>query len=291
MHHKRHIDVWGWVVNEACDDIFWVSLPTGNRLGFALNQGLDLRHVVIEGQDLAPLAQAPPTNDPIISRALQGLLFTCGPDHIRQTEDGKDTTGRAVSWPLHGQFTRHAASQVSKSDNNEQTEVRARVSMVVSNNHPIDVDRIYHINHQPFSITLTDHICNQGTSPIPIMMMYHFNIKGAFLAPAVAVTATHKSYAVGPNAAMERACFAWSGTARMPLVNAPVSEICLTADCDELPFLQLWQRHDASGSVLSIEPVSHPHLPRAELHEGGMLRLLDPGEMRTFKVTLDLANG
>src|SRR4051794_5188481 len=62
---------------------------------------LDIGAFVVDGVDISPGIAIPSDGDRRIDHALQGFLFTCGPDHIRHPEPIEgDTEG--LLFPLHG---------------------------------------------------------------------------------------------------------------------------------------------------------------------------------------------
>lgn len=264
----------------TCSDPLWIDLPGPARLGFDPGQALDLRHVLIEDQDLAPLRDAPPLDDPIVARALQGLMFTCGPDHIRQSCQTRDAEGRVIHWPLHGNLVRTAAQKVAVKKGAGNTDVRASIDLTGAHGGRIRILRHYHIRHDPLAIVLSDQVINLGGEPFHPMMMYHINIPGRFLSKTSAVVSGTGSLAIGLPEGTRKTCEAWDGRAHLALTNAPIAGLTLGADTGTLPLLQTWQHSEANRRILSIEPVSHPLEDRTRLlHSGALLPLLAGGSL------------
>jgi hypothetical protein len=72
------------------------------RLQFELDEesALDIGSCRVDGVEIAPGSAVPDDGDARILHAVGGLLFTCGPDHIRHPEPIEGETGRR--YPLHG---------------------------------------------------------------------------------------------------------------------------------------------------------------------------------------------
>lgn len=249
-------------------------------MGLDRGQALDLRHVLVSGVDLAPGLQAPCQPDGLIGRALQGFMFTCGPDHIRQAAKGMGPGGHIRVWPQHGSLLRAPPCEVIRHEDGLATQItislpcggRARLC------------RRWRMDPSRQGVTLTDCLENCGTSDWAPMIMYHLNFGGGQLTRATTLVAGRRKTPV-PMAMEERHCCLPAPSDRRvriaPLASVPAGvEIGFSG----LDWLQTWRHRGRHGDVFSVEPASHDRRPREQL--GPALTTLRPGEGREYRLCL-----
>lgn len=265
--------------------IFWLDLGEGTRLGFDVAQGLDLRHVVFGGVDLAPRAAG--VWEPGSRRPLDGFMFTCGPDHIRQPVSETTADGTTVNWPLHGSFVGSSAERICFEETRAGYALGAFVAVNAADGATYEIQRRYDISKAPLTICLTDSISGIGRSLIRPMIMYHVNFEGRFLGKGAAVSASAWAAGIPRHEGVERHCARFTPSeARIVLTQAPVAAVTVATRSETLGWLQVWRQKSALGEIVSVEPVSHALLPRAELAARGLLNALGPGETREYSMQL-----
>jgi hypothetical protein len=258
---------------------------------------MDIGRCFVNGTDISPGRAIPDDGDPRIDHSLEGFLFTCGPDHIRHPvpisgrSDGK-------KYPLHGSFSAHPAEIVfwdsatdngQDSDEETDSECRARIRVTMATGEPALLERHYRIDHQSGEVSLTDRVTNTGTKPFATGHMYHMNI-GAWL---------FDDHVTLAGAMFEGGRLPWNfgeepgsvfcvpanggpdGWAEMRL--GPIAAIGgltlrVKFKTDTLPYLQMWRNQKNPAHVLGIEPVSHRLASREALEKSGEMKMLKPGE-------------
>ncbi len=254
------------------DDIVQVAVA-GVVFGFDRSQALDLRHLWIDGADLAPGPRPETGPDPVVDRALQGLIFTCGPDHIRQP-----CRVASVDWPLHGSLIRQPSSRPILHTWTCGATAVATVLISSPAGFRATVFRRYTIrDRQGPEIFIEDLVCNHGPGPMMPMLMYHLNFRSDLLAEATVLNGRRLA-----SPAVE----AWRCGPAPPVVRlGPLAEfdacVSIVPGRGSLPWLQFWQRPD----ILAIEPVSHQLRPRTEL-EQRHARVLNPSEEIRFSLRI-----
>ncbi|MBB4063488.1 hypothetical protein GGR23_000649 [Gellertiella hungarica] len=245
---------------------------------------LDLRRVIAGGVDWSPGLAIVDDGDPRIRHALQGFLFTCGPDHVRHPEPIASGAGH---YPLHGSAAGHRAVGIESTAGS----CRGSIRIGLADGGEALVERQWEIGSDGW-VSLRDRLTNSGGAPFAPMMMYHTNIGGGLLGPE-----TRLEGEMFPDGGM-----AWDffddpgGVFCVPA--SPVAEIGgeavlrlgpvaqadgLTLEVrfptPSLPHLQMWRARREGVNVLGIEPCSHRRAKRQALAEAGELAVLAPGEM------------
>lgn len=258
----------------------------GPRLMLDSGSLLDIGACIVEGVDLAPKRAIPDDGDPRIDHSLEGFLFTCGPDHIRQSEpvEGRDD---GKLFPLHGSFSSHPATVLS-STLGETPECRASVPVALADGGSALLVRQWRMDESG-EVFLNDRVTNTGSVPFPPMLMYHMNIGARVFDDKVRLSGEM----------LENGGFPWTfgpgngGVFCMParvdgkdwaeMVLGPIASIGgrslrVRFRTDTLPFLQIWRNQTAPANVIGIEPASHRWEKRDQLAERGELIPLQPGE-------------
>jgi hypothetical protein len=258
----------------------------GPRLALDSSSVLDIGACVVGGVDLAPKRAIPDDGDPRIDHSLEGFLFTCGPDHIRQSEpvEGSDD-GR--QFPLHGSFSSHPATILS-STAGETPHCHASIAVTLADGGTALLDRQWRMDAGG-EVFLIDRVANTGPNAFPPMLMYHMNIGALVFDDKVRLS----------GAMLEGGGFPWTfgpgngGVFCMParvegqdwaeMVLGPIASIGgrslrVRFRTDTLPFLQIWRNQTAPANVIGIEPASHRWEKRGQLAERGELTPLQPGE-------------
>jgi hypothetical protein len=140
---------------------------------------LDVAAMVVDGIDLSPGSAVPSDGDPRIDHALQGFLFTCGPDHIRHPEPIRPSgleglAGNDGLYPLHGSLCgTPVADLVAETDG-----CVATVEIDLADGGRARLTRRWTIRAERIAVHLEDRIENIGSTPFAPLWMYHLNIAG-----------------------------------------------------------------------------------------------------------------
>ncbi|WDR05190.1 DUF4432 family protein [Devosia rhodophyticola] len=267
--------------------LFWVSLADGTRVGFDVDQGLDLRHLIIDGVDMAPVPYPAPPADEMRARAIGGVMFTCGTEHIRQPCRSVGPAGGMVDWPLHGTFITNPAQDIQQGSDGDSVTVAGTIRIVQVDGGVVEVERRYSLSQNPISVRLEDRITNIGVQICVPMMMYHINFDGRFIdkTSKIAGTAWHASVPLTPGIARHCEPFA-AGGAELTLALAPVRSVRFSAGAEQLPWLQIYRQLDETTNIACVEPASHPFGTRAQLQDEGLLTPLAPGKSFSYWIEM-----
>ncbi len=250
---------------------------------------LDLRSVFAGGADWAPGKDVVDDGDARIFYALEGFLFTAGPDHRGHPEPLDEGEGR---YPLHGSFAAHPALDVKISDDGSACSARVPVKLadggeaVLHREWRIDAAGVVHLN---------DRLENTGAKAFPPMMLYHMNIGTRLFGPETRFAGrmfedgglswdfdeSEVSVRCLPVEDVAEA----DGFATVKMGPVPgASNLTLTVgfDVSTLPQLQFWRNRQPGIHVFGIEPCSHRLEKRPVLKAAGEMDLLQPGEARAY---------
>jgi hypothetical protein len=294
---------------------------TGTGLRFQLNaeRALDISSCDFKG---LPLAWRSPAGD--VHPAFYepqglgwlrsfpgGLLTTCGLDQF-----GSPAQEGGTEFGLHGRISNQPASQVNYRtfwDNNdykleitgeirqaalfcENLVLRRRISTALGSNH----------------IQIEDNVTNEGFSPAPQMLLYHFNLGFPLVSEDTRLrlqseeTLPRDAIAQSGLADWDRFQSPTPGYQEQVFIHRPVAtEDGLTTvelhnsqmgfglrwmyKTAELPYLMEWKMMGAGAYVVGIEPANCNGLGgRAATREMGVLPLLMPGESRGYHLAIEV---
>ena len=264
------------------------SAAAGPRLFLDESSVLDIGSCFVGDVDLAPGRAIPDDGDSPIDHSLEGLLFTCGPDHIRHPEpipgrkDGK-------KYPLHGSFSSHPAELVFWDVQEGGAECRATVPVMLADGGKALLERHWRMDGETGETCLTDKVTNTGPKPFPPLHMYHMNIGAWLFDGDVRLTGLMLenggmpwNFGEDPGGVFcvpaGREDAAWAEVTLGPIAAIGGASLQVRFRTDTLPYLQVWRNQQAPAHVLGIEPVSHRWVSRQELAEKGELSMLKPGE-------------
>ena len=265
-----------------------------DRLQFELDESsaLDIGSLRAGGVEIAPGEAVPDDGDPRILHAVQGFLFTCGPDHIRHPEPVEAMAGKR--YPLHGSMSGNRAEIIGERKNAGSHEVTARINIALAQGGEAEVLRTWRFNIETEEASLEDRLMNLGRTPLAPMLMYHINI-GAWLldertllsGPSFDGGEIGWRFGEGDGQVFCVPAAAEEGRAKVrlgPIEAIGGRSLNVWFGTDTIPHLQMWRNQAGHCDVLGIEPVSHPWKKRPELAAMGLMSELAPGAVRTYRM-------
>lgn len=248
--------------------------------------------------------------------AVGGLLMTCGLANV-----GSPGVDNGQELGLHGRVHHIPARQVCSSGRwigddyvmevegiveesaifGEYLQLRRSIRSLLGQNH----------------INLTDEVENAGFEPAPLMILYHFNFGFPLLAEETTIQFPSTQVVVRDEGTPLDGYDGWhppeigfqervyyhhdfesdmvSAEVRNPKfpIAGGVSQMPLTVrlswSVEQLPKLVQWKMPGAGVHVLGIEPANCYVEGRAAEREKGTLDILQPGETRTFELSIEVA--
>ncbi|WP_337267015.1 DUF4432 family protein [Oryzifoliimicrobium ureilyticus] len=269
-----------------------LAADKGPRLELDEASLLDIGSCSVNGIDISPGERVPDDGDPRIFRAVQGFLFSCGPDHIRHPWPiGGDRNDQM--YPLHGSASGHPARIIYSTKNLQGAECVAQADIETVTGGHAQLNRVWRIENTTGKVYLHDEIINTGSESWPIFWMYHMNVGGRFLGGETRLEGAmlqqggaHWRFGPEPGGVFCVPAEAENDgqyEVRLGPLASPVgATLSVHVPAKTLPFLQIWRNQKTPVDVIGIEPVSHRWVDRGELEAAGEFDWLAPGESRQF---------
>ncbi len=300
------------------------DVRTGGGLDFTVlaGRGMDIGRATYRSY---PLAWLSPTGVPAAAyfepeglgwlRSFHGgLLATCGLTYAgAPAQDGDEELG------LHGRVSNTPAREVSygaswhEDDYLMYVQGQVREASVFGPNMVL-TRRISAMLGHPV-MYLQDVVENQGFAPQEHMLVYHCNLgfplmdqNTELVASSAEVTGqqefaqetmdSHASFAE-PQEIDERVYYhqlnaAEDGSTTVAVVNRDLGAgiaLVFSLNVNELPYLVQWKMPGLGTYVMGIEPANCHVEGRPAERERGTLQVLEPGESRSYTMTLNIAEG
>jgi hypothetical protein len=305
------------------------TLPDGQRIidaynssGLALtllpDRGLDIWTATYNGLPLTWQSMGSPHHAdwarPWLDQFNGGLMTTCGLQHVGPPETD-DITGK---WrDIHGQYTRLKAFDIHSSGawRDEAVYIASLTGSVAEAamfGAQLRVNRTYALTLGDPAITVTDMITNYADDPAPLMLLYHCNVGYPLVREGA--TLHTPSAAVYPRDEPARAAFEdWpnyhaarphhaeevhfhhvkadsDGLSSAALLHEDFG-LQITWDTRTAPYLTQWKNFRQGMYVCGIEPGNSVPDGQNASRANNRLPYLQPGETRTFTLTIRVLDG
>lgn len=262
-----------------------------------------------------------------------GLLTTCGLSHVGPAEVDAVTGERR---DIHGNYTRLRAQSVRPNTGNGwmtdeddepgdlpplpyRLESALTADLYDSTLHgaQIKAERTYMISLQQADIGIVDYFTNQGDTPVPLMLLYHFNFGFPFIQEGSRLITPHAGVYARDDAA-QAGIASWdrynaptpnypeqvfyhhlkiageikpdSGPLMSVLLATPDNEMAVVIRWDPrtLPYLTQWKNTRQGQYVCGIEPGNCIPEGQNAARSNGRLKMIEPGETVSTYVAIDV---
>ncbi len=240
-----------------------------------------------------------------------GMMATCGLDHW-----GPPTSDLGQEVGLHGRVSNLPARYVSHHagwrDNEYELEISGEVRQAAVFGENLVLRRHISTRLGSNAIRISDVVTNEGFTPHPHMILYHFNVGFPLLsedthlhvdaeetiprdAEAESGLADWMNFQP-PTAGYQEQVFRHTpsagkdGRVQVEARNSSLGlGLRLTYDNTNLPYLVQWKMMGEGMYVLGVEPVNCGALQgRAAARKHGDLPHLEPGESRRYELTIEV---
>jgi hypothetical protein len=285
---------------------------SGLRYTILVDRGLDIWTADFRGLPLTWVAQGSPMQPdfgmPWLQQFPGGLLVTCGLTHVGPPERD-DATGEFRD--LHGLYTRMRASEPSISGAWEGDDYVLRLTATIAegwlHGYQLRLTRTYELSLTAPEIRLHDVVTNLTDKPVPLMILYHFNLgypmirAGTLLAASGATVprddearkglATWWGYTEAQSGYVEQVFFhhvqVEDGWTEAALLTGDALGLGFRYNADALPYLTQWKNLRQGMYVHGVEPGNCIPEGRNAAQKHGRLDLLGAGETRDMgQITL-----
>jgi hypothetical protein len=307
--------------------IAWINTGTGLRYKLVPGRAMDIADAFYNQHSLAWLSHlgvsAP---QPLSHHGIDwiktfggGLLVTCGLDHIGGPE--QDAGGERG---LHGSISSMPADIVSiVQPDLRNGNLHMSITGIIKQTQPLggqfELKRTISGELGKAAIHIHDEVTNCGNTPVPHMLLYHFNLgwplvdegstilwkgkwtpresgdankifkQGNDFHTCPAPLDEHSGD--GEEAVYIDAAADSSGTCICGLHNAKLGlALVLKFQKKQLPWLTNWQHFGKGEYVTGLEPGTNPPIGQAAARAAQQLLLLQPGETKEYDVSLEVVN-
>jgi len=278
------------------------------------DRGLDLGATSFAGLPLAWRSAVGPAHPAFYERIGNGWLRTFGGGLLTTaglTQVGAPNEDAGASLGLHGEVSHIPVERLAYELVDNTTPV-IRVAGLLYEGHPYGptLERQREITTRVGSptITIQDTVRNFGPSPVPLLVLYHFNFGYPLLSPTTEVVVLGQPQPRDPHTppwtpqfgeatstALDAVYYHTAGVGESRTGSAMVLNrmldlgVVLRFDRRSLPELVEWREPVGGMYVLGLEPANCRVGGRAQERAAGRLRLLDPGMTASFEVEVEIA--
>ncbi len=304
-------------------------LPDGMRIIEAYNssglsftllpdRGLDIWSASYKGIALTWISQGSPFAPDFGQSWLQqfngGLLTTCGLSHVGPPEKD-DVSGEFRD--LHGRYSRLRASSISVDrhwygDSDYSIWLNAEVAESRLFGEQLLLKRSYGLELGEPTITIWDTVSNVGDQPVPLMLLYHFNLGYPIIrdgvrlhTPSAAVLPRDTTaqagyqrwwdYAGASVGYSEQVFFHRLKSKQNGFTKAMIGtdDMALALDWEStsLPYLTQWKNLRSGIYVNGIEPGNCIPEGLNAARQRQRLVMLEPGQEQRFAISLSVVEG
>lgn len=233
-----------------------------------------------------------------------GFLTTCGLDQA-----GEPCRYDGENYGLHGRIANCPAEQICAETHRKNRTVMGTVQGVVrqakQQGEAFLLRRTYEFYENRAAFTFTDVIENQCAKPLPLQLLYHFNLGYPFLSPCLEMELPPAQILAADEASKGR-CEEYTDctdTRELTLLHKlqkcePMTKLILknrgirltlSFDGKQLPILAQWKHLKPREYVMAFEP-TNTHLKGVAWEaENGTLEFLQPGEQKVYQFFIELS--
>jgi len=332
MIEKHSVDMRQFI------DIRESRLPNGMRvldahnssgLTFTLlpDRGMDIFSASYNGMPLTWVNQGapfPPDGGQEWLRQFNGgLLTTCGLTHVGPPETDNKTGEKR---DLHGEYTRLRAYDISirsgwtysqfpkstaladKFESKYEMKLTAQLAQSKLHGEQLSVNRRYNWKLGEPRINIVDFVTNNSDQPIPLMVLYHFNMGFPIVRSGTELVVSGDVYSRDETA--RQGVTTWhlydearsgyaeqvffhhvrndpAGRAHAALINDDIG-LKFSWKTDTLPYLTQWKNTRKNSYINGIEPGNCVPEGQNKARETGRLTMIEPDETVTFSLTVEV---
>lgn len=282
------------------------------------DRGMDIYQVRFAGLNLNYLTPTGLVNasdysgDRFLERFFAGFLTTCGLENI-----GTGCQDEGVSLPLHGSYSTLKADRLSVDLREEGTKDGAPEAVIRGTmNHQtlfgrkLSLTREFTFRYGEQGFSFVDTVKNHGDKPVPLMLLYHFNMGYPLLSeaaklyiPSTGVRPRNQQADLSlwqvidsPQPGRSEMCFHHTmkaqadGRAHYGIDN-PECGISLRIAYDPavLDHFVQWRMLGDREYVMGLEPCNATIEGRDLAREDGTLKMIQPGETISYPFTITLS--
>lgn len=231
-----------------------------------------------------------------------GFLTTCGLKAVGQpcTDEGK-------RYPLHGGISNCPAENIYAVENKDEIRIHAQMSESVLFGEKLILKRTIICSKEENEIVIRDTIENQGSDPVPALLLYHINIGYPLLCEDAKLYIDSKkvigrnehatkdlsswNQIIPPTYGFEEQCYyhEFDEKGFAAIFNPKLGKgISISFDPANLDYFTQWKMMGERDYVLGLEPGNCNPDGRDVMRAQGALKYVAPNQPLTYEVKLEM---
>lgn len=308
--------------------IAWINTGSGLRYKVVLDRGMDILDCFFNESSLAWISHSGHVSpQPFSNKGIDwlrtfggGLLTTCGLSNA-----GPPNSDEGGERGLHGNFSNIPAELISIKQpdlfrNDLSFEIVGKITETSTFGPSLELTRTISGELGSSAIRICDRVLNRGNTPAPHMVLYHLNCgwplidegtrivwHGEIIPKANDINNTdfnkkHQFTRCAPPL-KEHDGFGEDVAFIKPSSLDADQVVCGYANDElqlglkisfskkQLPWLIHWQHWGENEYVTALEPATNPPIGQAEARKNQTLIMLQPGEYKSYELTLEAITG
>lgn len=305
--------------------IAWINTGTGLRYKVLLDRAMDIADAFYNQHSLAWLSHVGVTSPQLFSdKGIDwlrtfggGLLVTCGLSHVGGPESDEYGARGVHGHISHCQAEIESIIQPDPAMGQMEMSITGRIRETTVFGPSLELRRTISATLGQPRICIHDEVINRGNARAPHMLLYHFNCGWPLVDEGADILWNgswqprldpnkHQIFKEGHNF---RKCPApldsHAGSGEEVAIIDPTPDkqgeckcgihneklglaLSIAFNKNQLPWLTNWQHWGQGEYVTGIEPGTHPPIGQASAREDGSLIQLEPGERRSYDLTLEV---
>ena len=282
----------------------------GMELTISADRCADISRLIFKGDNMgyfSPCGYVAPSyyddrGDGFLKSFTAGFLTTCG-----LTAVGSPCVDAGEALPLHGTIGNTPCDRLWWTEDENNLYIHAEIGDRRPFARKLHLSRVITVSKIDSRFTVTDTVENQGDTESPIMLLYHMNMGYPLLSErsVVDIASTEVkprnehaakdldtwAKMLPPTPGFEEQCYyhSFDREGHASIYNPDVRKgLTIKFDTAQLDHFTQWKMMGVHDYVLGLEPGNCTPDGRDVIRRQGKLKYLEPGESKTYQVSITL---
>ena len=282
----------------------------GMELTISADRCADISRLIFKGDNMgyfSPCGYVAPgyyddRGDGFLKSFTAGFLTTCG-----LTAVGSPCVDESETLPLHGTIGNTPCDRLWWTEDENNLYIHAEISDSRIFARKLHLSRVITVSKIESRFTVTDTVENQGDTESPVMLLYHMNMGYPLLSErsVVDISSTEVkprnehaakdldtwANMLPPTPGFEEQCYfhSFDREGQASIYNPDIRKgLTIKFDTAQLDHFTQWKMMGVHDYVLGLEPGNCTPDGRDVIRRQGKLKYLEPGESKTYQVSITL---
>lgn len=282
----------------------------GMELTISADRCADISRLIFKGDNMgyfSPCGYVAPgyyddRGDGFLKSFTAGFLTTCG-----LTAVGSPCVDEGEALPLHGTIGNTPCDRLWWTEDENNLYIHAEIGDRRIFARKLHLSRVITVSKIDSRFTVTDTVENQGDTESPVMLLYHMNMGYPMLSersvvdiPSIEVKPRNEHAAkdldtwanmLPPTPGFEEQCYfhSFDREGQASIYNPDIRKgLTIKFDTAQLDHFTQWKMMGVHDYVLGLEPGNCTPDGRDVIRRQGKLKYLEPGESKTYQVSITL---